>query len=369
MMKKILFVAAMMLVSLFACTALAADYGKSIIDAPSGKLHLREKASSQSDSMGLFFTGTQVTLESETENGWVRVKIGREYGYMSAKYLKKGAAADRVQAQFWSGTITANKYARMRKGPSTEYQFIRNVNEGENVTIMGQTDEGWYYVKYKDDKGFIAPNLIYTRAVADGKADDGADRYEEVYNPSKPNKPNKPYKPAATPTPVPVQSGWRQAYRSYILNKADADDTFALIYVNDDNIPELVIDSGVEAEGCRILTYGNGVVNVLNTRRLSFTYIERGNRLCNSDGHQNSYFDDVYEIRNGRWSCVARGEYYGYFSGWNDILQRYVCRYYVWNGQQTTIDQYLVGLSAVYDSQRAVGVEEGYSRSDILMQL
>ncbi|NVH05531.1 hypothetical protein DNN95_24455, partial [Escherichia coli] len=128
----------------------------------------------------------------------------------------------------------------------------------------------------------------------------------------------------------------------------------------------LVIDSGVEAEGCRILTYDGRQVNVLATRRLGFTYIERGNRLNNSDGSMDSYFDDVYEIRNGRWALVARGEYYGYLSGWNDVIQRYVCRYYIWNGAQTTIDRYLIGLSAVYDSQRAVGVEEGYSLSNML---
>ena len=139
--------------------------------------------------------------------------------------------------------------------------------------------------------------------------------------------------------------------------------------MNDDDVPELVIDSGVEAEGCRILTYANGQVNVLTTRRLGFTYIHRGNRLCNADGSMDQYFDDVYEIRNGRWVCVARGEYYGYLSGWSDVIGRYICRNYVWNGQQTTIDQYLIGLSAVYDNQRAVGVEEGYSLSGMLAQL
>ena len=39
---------------------LADDYGKAVIDAPSGKLHLRKEASSDSDSLGLFFTGTNL---------------------------------------------------------------------------------------------------------------------------------------------------------------------------------------------------------------------------------------------------------------------------------------------------------------------
>ena len=335
-------------------SALANDkYGYAIIDAPSGKLHLRDEATSLSESKGLFFTGTEVSLESEEEDGWVHVKLGYLTGYMSTKYLKKGAAGDRVQSQFWKGTVQATNYARMRYGPSTEYQFACNVKDGENVTIMGETAEHWYFVKYKDEEGYISGNLIYTRGSIEKEY---AEEMKPVYT-------------APTATPAPVYSGWRSAYRSYILNKADDSDTFALIDVNDDDIPELVIDSGVEAAGCRILTYDGSKVNVLNTRRLGFTYIERGNRLCNSDGSQDQYYDDVYEIRNGRWVCIARGEYYGYLSGWSDVIQRYVCRYYVWNGQQTSIDQYLISLSAVYDSQRAVGVEEGYSRSAILSLL
>ena len=353
MMKKGMAILLVVLLCVWVSCALADDYGKAIVDAPSGKLHLREEASSLSESLGLYFTGTSVTLKSEIKDGWVEVKIGRERGWMKAKYLKTGAAADRVDDAFWSGTVDANKYARMRKGPSTEYQFIRNVNDGENLTIMGETDEGWYYVLYKGDKGFISKNLIYTRGTPGGKVDDDD---EDDYT----------YRPVITPAPA---VGWRAAYRSYVTENASYGDTYALIYVDDDNVPELVIDSGFEAGGCRILTYAQGKVNVLSTRRRGFTYIERGNRLCNSDGHMDSYYDDVYEIRNGQWVCIARGEYYGYLSGWNEILQRYVCKNYIWNGQRTDIGQYMISLGQVYDSYRARGVEDGYSLSGILMQL
>ena len=331
-------------------SALADDYGKAVVDAPSGKLHLREKPTSDSDSMGLFFTGTQVTLKSDPDDDWVEVKIGRERGYMKSKYLKTGSAADRVTARFQAGTVTATNYARMRKGPSTEFQLIRNVNNGENVTIMGETDENWYYVKYKGEKGFISANLVYTRGSSGGTASDDRD----IYN------------PMLTPTPV---TGWRAAYRDYVAKYGETNEFYSLIYVNDDDIPELVIDSGVEAKGCRILTYDGAAVDVLTTRRLGFTYIERENRLCNSDGLMDQYFDDVYEIRNGRWVCIARGEYYGYYSGWNDILGRYVCKNYIWNGQVTDIGQYMINLSSIYNAQRASGVESGYSLVGIVDEL
>lgn len=353
MMKRGIAVLLAALLCVFAGLALADDLGEAVIDGRNGyKVHLREEPSKDSASLGLFFTGTTVSLRDEPENGWVKVKIGRERGYIKEEYLKTGAAAERVEPRFWDGTVSATKYARMRKGPSTDYQFIRNVNDGENLTIMGETDEGWYYVLYKGDKGFISKNLIYTRGSSGGVASDEGNEYL--------------YHPMLTPTPV---TGWRAAYRDYVADYGETNEFYALIYVNDDDIPELVIDSGVEAKGCRILTYDGGSVNVLTTRRLGFTYIERGNRLCNSDGSMDQYFDDVYEIRNGRWVCIARGEYFGYLSGWNDILGRYVCRNYVWNGQKTDIAQYTISLSNVYDGQRASGVEAGYSLVGIVNEL
>lgn len=354
-MRRGLGVLIALLLALVGNCALAQDYGKAIIDAPAGWAYLHEEASSGSDVMGQFLTGTQVKLRSEDHDGWVEVKIGRLYGYMKSRYLKTGAAGERVKDAFWTGEVQATRYARMRMGPSTEYQFARNVNDGETVTIMGKTKENWYYVNYEGDKAFISANLVYTRGKfgSDSEEDDRDEAPEYV-------------QPVITPAPV---ASWQDAYTDYLLGLGSEHDTYALIYVNDDDIPELVVDSGVEATGCRIVTYADGGVNVLATRRLGFTYIERGNRLCNADGSMDSYYDDVYEICNGRWACVARGEYFGYLSGWNDVIQRYVCRYYYWNGQATTIDQYLIQLSAVYDGQRAVGVEEGYSRSDMLRKI
>ena len=74
--------------------------------------------------MGLYFTGTQVTCKSDPDGDWVEVKIGRERGYMKGKYLKTGSRADKVSPRFQQGRIDATNYARLRKGPSTEYEFI-----------------------------------------------------------------------------------------------------------------------------------------------------------------------------------------------------------------------------------------------------
>ena len=141
--------------------AQAESYGLAVVDGRNAsKVHLRAEPSSQSDSLGLYFTGTEVECRSDPAGDWVEVKIGREYGYMKSKYLKRGDAAESVAPRFRSGTVTATNWGRLRKGPSTEYQFICKAYTGDTVIIMGETDEHWYYVKYGKEEGFISANLV-----------------------------------------------------------------------------------------------------------------------------------------------------------------------------------------------------------------
>jgi len=334
-----------MLLCLTVCCALADDdWGKAVVDAPDGRLHLREEPSSSSESLGLYFTGTQVTCESDPDGDWVEVKIGRERGYMKGKYLKTGSRADKVAARFQEGRIDATNYARLRKGPSTEYQFICKMNDGDQVTVMGETDEHWYYVKYGREKGFVSGSLIRLGGAASSQTTAGK----------------------AEPA---VPKTWKEAYLEWLERYAHEHQTYDLIYVNNDSVPELAVHSGAEAGGCQILTYGTAGLQVLQTQRLHFTYVKRGNLLCNSDGHMDSYYDYVYTIRDGRWQCIAKGLSWGYQGGFNEVLGRYICQNYQWNDRMVSIAEYLNALSQVYPSQQAIEPSFGYDWGEIMVLL
>lgn len=166
----------------------------------------------------------------------------------------------------------------------------------------------------------------------------------------------------------------KQAYFNYLQNETDYLSMMegydyiscSLIFVDEDDVPELVINSGAEAGGCLILTYHNGLVDALQTRRLHFTYLEKENLLSNSAGHMDSYYDDVYMIKNGRWEQVATGEYSGCTDGWSDEYGRYICQNYVWNGKETTMEAYMEQFYTLYDEDRAIEPIEKYSLRDML---
>ena len=156
-MKKIGRIAELLLVlCLMAGTALAEQ--TAVIDAGnSTKLHLRAQASASAESLGLFFTGTTVNCLSQT-NGWIKVQVGADFGYMDSRYLRmNGEYVASKQPQGW---IVAKNGANMRSGPSTAYEQLKTLRYGEIVTILGETDEHWYYVNAGGWLGYVSTKLV-----------------------------------------------------------------------------------------------------------------------------------------------------------------------------------------------------------------
>ena len=166
---------------------------------------------------------------------------------------------------------------------------------------------------------------------------------------------------------------WKEAYLSIVQDEAAAAGPdswlqFALIYIDYDDVPELVIDTGNQETGCRILTYSAEAVSVLQTNRLWFTYIETEDLLCNSDGMMDDFFDIVCAIEEGEWIQVASG-HYDSMIGWDEVSNRPVCERYTWNGQEVTMAEYYVALRQVYDSARGKAPEAYLTAEEIEAQL
>ena len=325
---------------LLAAAAAAAAYGTAVIDAGnSTKVHLRAEATTKSDSLGLYFTGTEVQCWTDPERTWVRVSLGTQEGYMMSRYLRWGDEADDVIARQPAGWVSAPNYANLRTGPSTEYQIAGRAYGGDRVTILGETVEHWYYVDLNGTRGFISAKLVNLQ---NGTASSGGIGGQTA-------------------------SGWRAAYLSYV--RADTlGERYALLYVNDDNVPELAVYTGAEAGGCQILTYVNGKVDLLQTHRLHFTYVERGNLLCNDDGHMGYYYDLVYRIGSRGWEEVASGAYSG-DGDWDSQDRRVGFDSYTWNNVEVTESTYNQLLSAAYPAAVAsdpFGGNQGVSRDAML---
>ena len=149
---------------------------------------------------------------------------------------------------------------------------------------------------------------------------------------------------------------WQQAYIDYLTSESDVEiqDGYTLIYLDADEIPELVEVGDCEAVGCRIVNYSDGAVHVAQLNRLYFSYIEGENLLCNSEGNMDNYYDLVYQIIDGELTLVAEG-YYGAEDNSNvqfDEEGNPIYRY-VWEGVEMSKEEYMKALNSIYDTSRA----------------
>ncbi len=156
---------------------------------------------------------------------------------------------------------------------------------------------------------------------------------------------------------------WQEAYIDFLTRNYDTADqagyTYAMIYINNDEIPELVEIGDCEATGCRIISFSNGTVHSDQLNRLYFSYIEKGNLLCNAEGNMDYYYDLVYRLGDNGLVLIASG-YYGaednsnvqYDEAGNPIY------YYQWEGVEMSAEDYARSLNSVYDVSLAA---DGYS--------
>lgn len=166
------------------------------------------------------------------------------------------------------------------------------------------------------------------------------------------------YGAGTTPAPVTVPDegageNWKKAYADYLPEHTSSISPrrFVLIYLDDDDIPEIADIGRAEAEGSRILNYSNGAVHETQLRRLSFSYIPRGNLLLNNEGNMGHYIATVYSIVDGQMTVIANGT--------KDTIEDPPVLdesgySYTWNGTPVTAEEYKAELAAVFDESLAV---------------
>ena len=173
---------------------------------------------------------------------------------------------------------------------------------------------------------------------------------------------------------VQTSTVWKDSYIDVVKN-ADPNewDGFALIYLDDDDVPELIMAGAYAARGNVLVAYTETGVKENQLNRLYFSYIERGNQLCNSEGLMDHYYDLVFTLRDGELVLTDQG-YYGAEDNSNvqfDENDEPIYRY-EWNGKQVTKDEYAEELNAVYDQSKAVlgyNWNQLYSAEELITEL
>ncbi len=163
---------------------------------------------------------------------------------------------------------------------------------------------------------------------------------------------------------------WKQAYLD-LMSKPGGDSVqYKLVYIDDDEIPELYIVGNCTAQGDMLCVYKDGEIYGIHMYNYGLSYLERENSFCDSGGHMDMYYDYVYSLGeegaiiwhkgefgaedNSRVQCDAEG---------NPL---YV---YSWDGDEVSKKEYEENLNEAYDKDKAIWGYEGAFEQDEMIEI
>ena len=132
---------------------------------PASRLNLRREASTQSRSLGKFYTGTQVEVVADAGSGWTQVTLGGSVnsvsGYMSSQYLA-GEAAGVIDATRSMEVVSpyGTQSVVLRNQPSNSYDAVTMLMVGETVTVIGVSGDFCFVQTGDSSVGCLAGNEL-----------------------------------------------------------------------------------------------------------------------------------------------------------------------------------------------------------------
>lgn len=164
---------------------------------------------------------------------------------------------------------------------------------------------------------------------------------------------------------------WKQLYVNYIKKNEKKDHLetqYQLAYIDDNNVPELIIDNGSIAGGGEICLISNNKVNSLSTYTYGVSYLERKNLFCSSGGHMDVYYNKIYKINNGKFVKLYDGSYGAEYNAnvQCDENGEPIYKYY-WNDKEVSEAQYNKKLKAIFDKSKAINPYETAVGADVMI--
>ena len=163
-MKKAaaLLLALALLVSIAAAADMPENGYAYVVSGTSDRVHLRAAPSTDAASLGLYFTGTRVTLLNPPGGEWTQIAVGSEQGWMMSRYLSTDPAVAKQCDARREGRVVAGSLVNLREAPGTDAARVTWVENGNRVIILGETADHWYYVRHVGLAGYIKADYVLT---------------------------------------------------------------------------------------------------------------------------------------------------------------------------------------------------------------
>jgi len=167
-----------------------------------------------------------------------------------------------------------------------------------------------------------------------------------------------------------VDSDYQKAYLEFLKDKKESHRLFSLVFIDDDNIPELYLSGVSEAEGDMICSLKNGVVVYQYLSRIGGgKYVERSGNIINQNGHMGLYYDNVYTLSENGFSQILNARYTERYEHIGNEEYNIYCEYFIGDILVSEAD-YNTAVSSAFELSKAVRLDaNAVSYNTIIGQL
>lgn len=167
------------------------------------------------------------------------------------------------------------------------------------------------------------------------------------------------------------ETNWRHIYKQLISSSAEEWSGYGLLYIDDNDTPELYMVGNSVAQGDRLYSISDGELVETVTATYGLIYWEYQGIFLDEGGQMDAYWDTFYKMENGAVTKIHQGTYGAEdnTSVETDSSGNPIYHYY-WDETEVSTDEYYKQYDAISGSGTSFfGYEKIESKSDILARL
>ena len=136
----------------------ASEYADMLVAAVDDYVNIRAKASKDSEAVGKLYKKNVGTVLEE-KDGWYKIESGNVKGWVKGEYVAVGDEK-KIKKAGRRVAIVNTETLFVRKGASTDESVIDMVPEGEDLTVVDESIDGWVGVSVDEGDGYVSAEFV-----------------------------------------------------------------------------------------------------------------------------------------------------------------------------------------------------------------
>ncbi|MGL4991965.1 MAG: SH3 domain-containing protein [Sarcina sp.] len=119
-------------------------------------LHFRSQPSVDSSIIDTLYTNSQITVLSNSENGWYKIEVDGQVGYVDAYYLQVASNTQSNSSNngIGTGSLVNTTFLHFRSEPTLDSNIISTLNTSSSITVLKKIGT-WYQIEVNGQVGYV----------------------------------------------------------------------------------------------------------------------------------------------------------------------------------------------------------------------